>query len=867
MKCCVSAGRSDGSVCKGMNLFMSVSVVTILALQLMSGTVAKAGINHSETADEPLSFHQNGSQAQLININLGERTFDIDISAQSLPEALKKLHKQTEMNFAYSSQAIQHIQSTKVRGHMTAEAALLKLLKGTDVKANIVGDGTAALKVAQAGETVLLDGITVYGEKTERDLQETRSSVQVFTSQDIEESSAQTIDGLLEQSSNVTTRFGGEGFAIRGINNDTLGADTAFPLASLYIDGASISRFATRTGIEGLWDVEQVEVFKGPQSTTQGRNTLAGAIIVNTKDPTYNLESAVRAGIGTQNSAEFAGVVNIPLVKDMLAVRIAADFKTTDGFNDNLTLNIDDQAFRESKMVRGKILFEPNDKIKNVLTLSFSRNESGDDEVDRSRLFEREFFGNIQGHENNDQYIATLDSKITLNDNWYLQNITSFNRAEYDRLDDADGFINGPFNSADDQGSFARQNENDTFTEELRLHYQGEKLKFHIGAYYASEKEDDKSQFFSQFTDNELIGLGVDSQLIGFYTGTEIFQDRTSQRDIENVAGFGEFSYDVNNFITVFGGIRYDRSEFSINSTDDREIVTALPNPAVCGFFGGQAAQDGCDAINNGLIAFTNQPDDPGSSTVSDAWLPSAGVTLNWNEDFSTSFFYKRGYRAGGAGNSIISFQPFEYDPEFVDNYEFAIRSQWFDKKLTLNANFFYMDWKDQQVNFLPSFALTQNDVIIVNTGQSTLKGFEVEAYAQPTDQLKLRGSVGYSKAEFEDFVLPEGNFSGNALPNAPEWTIAGSARYSFLNGIYVQADANFRTHAFTEVANDPTGFEQERTIVNAKIGYKTEKIDAYIFSNNLFDEEYVASAFENDPVLKIGDGRSVGVRVNMKLD
>ncbi len=860
MKCRVSACRSDGSVCKGMNLFMSVSVVTILALQLMSGTVAKAAINHSETGSEPLSFLQNGSHAQLININLGERTFDINISAQSLPEALKKLHKQTGMNFAYSSQAIQHIQSTEVRGQMTAEAALLQLLKGTDVKANIVGDRTAALKVAQAGETVLLDGITVYGEKTERDLQETRSSVQVFTSQDIEESSAQTIDGLLDQSSNVTTRFGGEGFAIRGINNDTLGADTAFPLASLYIDGASISRFATRTGIEGLWDVEQVEVFKGPQSTTQGRNTLAGAIIINTKDPTYNFEGAARAGIGTQNSAEFAGVVNIPLVKDMLAVRIAGDFKSTDGFNDNLTLNIDDQAFRESKTVRGKVLFEPNDKIKNVLTLSFSRNESGDDEVDRSRLFEREFFGNIQGHENNDQYIATLDSKITLNDNWYLQNITSFNRAEYDRLDDNDGFIGG-FNSSDDPGSFARQNQVDTFTEELRLHYQGEKLKFHVGAYYASEKEDDKSQSFTQFTDEQILANPLfPPGLLSFYTGTTLFQDRTSQRDIENVAGFGEFSYDVNKFITVFGGIRYDRSEFSIISTDDRNTVDPLPDAATCGFV---CELISADFTNN----FINQPDDPGSSTVSDAWLPSAGVTLNWNEDFSTSFFYKRGYRAGGAGNSIISFQPFEYDPEFVDNYEFAIRSQWFDKKLTLNANFFYMDWKDQQVNFLPSFALTQNDVIIVNAGQSTLKGFEVEAYAQPTDQLKLRGSVGYSKAEFEDFVLPEGNFSGNALPNAPEWTIAGSARYSFLNGIYVQADANFRSHAFTEVANDPTGFEQERTIVNAKIGYKTEKIDAYIFSNNLFDEEYVASAFENDPLLKVGDGRSVGVRVNMKLD
>lgn len=866
MKFCVSAYPSHRSVSKGMNFFMSVSIAAIIAVQMMSGTVAKASINHTSQENNDIHFLQRVNQTKLINVNLGEKTFDINIASQSLPKALKQLHQQAGLNFAYSSEAIKHIQSNEVHGKMTAKLALSALLKGTQVNANIVGDGTAALKVAQAGDEIVLDGITVYGEKTERDLQDTRSSVQVFTAQDLEESTAQKLDDVLDQTANVNQRFGGEGFSIRGINNEGLGQTGlgSAPLATLYIDGSAISRFGVRTGIEDLWDVEQIEVFRGPQSTTQGRNTLAGSIIINTKAPTYNFESAARAGIGSQNSALFSGLVNIPIIDNILAVRISGDFKTTDGFYDNLTLNIDDQAFRESKSIRGKVLFEPNDKIKNILTLTYARNESGDDFVDRNSLFDRENFGNIRGGENTDQIISTLDSKITLNDQWSIHNIVSFNRTTYDRVNDTDGFFGGN-NVVGALGQFARQNETDTFTEELRLHYNNSGFKGHIGAYFAKEKEDETSQAVTEFTNAEIQGFGVPASLIGFYEGLTVSQDRIETRDVQNIAGFGEFSYDFNKFFTLFGGLRYDRNEFETISSEDRFPVNPLPDPNVNCAIGGPAAIGGCTAVNAQLNSLLNQPDDPGSSTVSEAWLPSLGVTLNWQEEFSTSFFVKRGYRSGGSGTSFGTFTAFEFDPEFVWNYEFSVRSQWFDKKLTLNANLFYMDWQDQQVAVAASNII--GDRLISNAGKSNLKGFEVEAFAKPTDQLSLRGSVGYVKTEFEEFVSDFGDFSGNELPNAPKWTISGSARYSFYNGIYLQADANFRSRAFSEAGNDPSGFEDERTIVNAKIGYKTEKVDAFIFSNNLFDEDYVASAFENDPLVKIGDGRSIGVRVNMKLD
>lgn len=753
---------------------------------------------------------------------------------------------------------------------MSAKKALTRLLAGTKLKIRQVDDLGFIIKrpnvrTAQAGDEILLDGITVYGEKTERDLQETTSSVQVFTSDDIEQSTIQDLDDIFDQAANVTQGPNGQGFTIRGINNSSVTGFGFGPLSSVYIDGAVMSRFAVNTGIEELWDVEQVEIFRGPQSTTQGRNTLAGAVIINTKAPTYNFEAAARGGLANENSALFSGMVNIPLIKNMLAVRITADLQTTDGFNENVTLGIDDQAFEENKTIRGKILFEPNENITNTLTLTFSRNENGDNLVDRTRPFDRKFFGNIQGFEETDQYIATLDTEVRLNDKWSIRNIASFNRAKFNNFNDLDGSATGG-NDPNDPNAFSRLNETDTFTEELRLHYKGEKLTGHIGAYFARIDDDDRTDPVTRFTDDQLVSVvGIPASLAPFYRGATIAQERKEKRLNKNYAAFGEASYDVNSFFTLFGGLRYDRDEFDRQTAENRSLVTALPDPATDCAIGGAAAIAGCTAvnvnINNGLT-----PSNTRSSTVSDAWLPSIGVTLNWDEDFATSFFVKRGYRSGGGGTSTITFTPFDFDPEFVWNYEFSLRSKWLDNKLTLNANVFYMDWTDQQVNERASNSTS--DLTIVNAASSTLKGFEIEAFASPTENLKLRGSVGYVETEFKEFNSNRfGDLSGNEFPGAANWTIAGSARYTFNNGIYLHTDANYRSEAFVEVDNDPNNIQDARVIVNGKIGYKTDKLDAYIYSTNLFDEDYVEETLKGFPTALVGDGRTVGVRLNMKLD
>ncbi|MEM8699815.1 MAG: TonB-dependent receptor plug domain-containing protein, partial [Pseudomonadota bacterium] len=236
--------------------------------------------------------------------------------------------------------------------------------------------GTAA---AQEQRPTLLGEILVLGEKSERNLQETRTGVQVFTQEIIEDSSIEDIDDVLDQTANATQRFGGEGFAIRGIQNANVAGGGQSPLATFYVDGAPFNSFALRTGIEEVWDVAQVEIFKGPQSTLFGRNALAGVINLKTNDPEYANYARFRAQGGTQETYGGSFVINGNIIDGELALRIAGDWNSSDGFYDNPTLRNDRQAFNRNQSLRGKLLFEPFDNVSNVLTLTYSNNESGDD--------------------------------------------------------------------------------------------------------------------------------------------------------------------------------------------------------------------------------------------------------------------------------------------------------------------------------------------------------------------------------------------------------------------------------------------------------------------------------------------------------
>ena len=217
-----------------------------------------------------------------------------------------------------------------------------------------------------APSTAALPGVVVEGEKVIRGLQDTTTSIGVVTGQQIKEQQIQDLQEALNQSANVIAPEGSRGnagFTIRGLNSEGLTQNnnpSAAPLISVVIDGATQNPEATRRGARGLWDVEQVEVLRGPQSALQARNSLAGAVFIKTKDPTYKWQVITEGTAGDFDLKSGGFVVNAPIATGQAALRISGQsFERNHGisYTDPANDELDDDVLRT---IRGKLLLEPD---------------------------------------------------------------------------------------------------------------------------------------------------------------------------------------------------------------------------------------------------------------------------------------------------------------------------------------------------------------------------------------------------------------------------------------------------------------------------------------------------------------------------
>ncbi|MEM7747426.1 MAG: TonB-dependent receptor [Pseudomonadota bacterium] len=807
-----------------------------------------------------------------------------------LGDALVKLSQQSGLRISFSSNTVTDLSTPGVAGTMSGSEALTRLMSGTGLKVRKIGKiGFVILpppvRTSQATE---LQGIIVTGEKEDRTLFDTPSSVGVVTSVDIENSTILGRNDVLDRVVNVQRGGGSTAVKIRGIRNSGVvgQVSTSAPSLTVYLDNVPLSGLSS--GTQSLWDIEQVEVLRGVQSTKQGRNALAGAIHIKSKDPVYRNEASTRVGFANNSEYLTSVMANAPLINNVLAARLAFDFTKTDGFITNPTLGIDDQQEESERNFRGKLRFDPKilEGFTNVLTLNYIKSRRGQDAVDSTDIEKRLTFGNIQGIREVDQTLVSLNSRLKIQGPWSLKNIFTWSRTDSGNSFDQNGtlaasnhvianttFPAGLNELGNVEGSIS-SGRVDAITEELRLHYDGKRVKAHAGYYFANIRRTGSGNNLAgtDLLDPTTLGaFFIPTQglvLANLYPG-RLLIDNTSNSKIEetNHAVFGELSYNVTPFLTVFGGMRYDqvhqkRSLASSFVFDNLPADTGNPfNPI-----------DQLNALARGLETSSL---DVGSAD-SDAVLPSGGATLNFSDDLNVSVLAKRGYRAGGGASGSLG-TAFTYDPEFVWNYELALRSRWLDNRVQVNANVFQMDWTDMQVNQrVPSPVVPgAEEFILTNAATSRLRGFELEMRAQPTDAWSLFANLGYVKTEFLEFIDLNGNDrSGNEFPGAPRWTMSLGAQYNFSNGVFVQADANYQSDAFVAVSNDPGRIQDARTIVNARIGYQNETLSVYGFATNLFDETYsltsgrVAGSLTNPSsnIDRLGDGRTYGMRFNMKF-
>ena len=708
------------------------------------------------------------------------QTSSYNLPPGPLGRNLSTIATQNGIPLSFDPRLTEGLQSPALKGEYTPIQALDALLNNSRLMLVQQNDGSYTLEKATNTVPMQLEPIMVIGELQTRTLQDTQTSVAVISGDRLERRYDADLVDIAERTANVSTTGPGRNFVIRGIPEG--GVSNAIDVRKTItttVDGASISNFfRSNAAFFSTWDLEQVEILRGPQSTQSGRNSLAGAVIVRSKDPSYEREIKIRGGIGNAETYEGAAAFNLPIVDDKLAFRLSVDADTTNGFTSNPTRGIDDQNAKERTTVRGGLRIDPTENLSAVLKLThFQTSDSVFGILDRSSFPDRVLFTNVDDFSDSDIQTANLRLRYKISDSFRIESETTYLHEKNDQLRDWDG-------TAAALLRFDIDIDSESIAQEFRLHYESENANGVVGFYYTDISEDTNGDLIDESTNDLLLSFGNDSET-------------------ENYAIFGEVEYRVLPKLRVIAGGRYDREKFELEN-----------------------------------------------KTFS-VFLPKVGVIYDFTDDVSLGFTYQEGYRAGGAFLNGTTFELVPYDPEFTQNYELAFRSQWHDQRITLNANLFYTDWKDQQTReeVFPGPA-----TIIVNAGSSQLYGGEIELSAQITDNLEAFGSVGFVDTEFKDFIFNGMQLAGNEFPNAAGITGAFGADYFFANGFYISGDASFTEGAFTDIQNTESRRNDTRFLVNLRVGYEAEDWGVFVYSDNLFNKEYLTGSDS------AGDPRRSGV-------
>lgn len=727
-----------------------------------------------------------------------------------------------------------------------------------------------------ADDQVTLSSVVVTGQKTERSLQDTVDSVKIIDAEQIADERLTDIYDTFDRTPNVTPVTGtGNSFTIRGIDALGVSGGGNSYLASMYLDGAPLSYRALKQGTS-VWDVAQVEVLRGPQSTLQGRNALAGAVIIRTEDPTYDWDAKARLIAGSHGRKELAAAAGGALIEDQLAFRIAAEERRYDGYIDNPNRS-EHADYRESADVRAKVLFEPRavSGLKILYTHSQNNNEVGvpwQSLQSKDRYDDPQVFFNDRTRETLDGRYNILDISYQLSPNLVLNAITSHSDIDYHYDWDGDAGADQNLKLIDDR-------DEQTLTQEVRLNFDFERVSGVFGAYYSDQSVKDVSSGdrliqLSQYgiSGPGLVALGESQGItLDLPTATLLANqypeyaglDYGSQFevDVATQALFSDLTFALNDRIDLLAGIRYDREKQENESEDVVAIASQLPDPAAVGAAvaqqtdaqTGQLAAGAISLINGRLLQTATDASvvKPRVDKTFSAWLPKIGATYHFSDAVSSSLVVQKAYRSGGVGQNLAQGKVYSYDPEYVTNYEWAVRSLWLDGRLAANTNVFYLDWQDQQVSIQGDAG--QFDTETVNAGESTVKGAELELLYFDANFNGYFG-LGHSQTEFTRFTEGDDDLKGRAFANAPEWTANLGGSYRMDNGFVVNANANYQDTSYVRVnpnLKDGSRYDPRndaRTVVNASLGYEWDHVTLTFAVDNIFDREYVQAASKQPP-------------------
>jgi iron complex outermembrane receptor protein len=611
-----------------------------------------------------------------------------------------------------------------------------------------------AQEVGAAAPQSGIGDIVVTAQKRAQNIQDVPISISAFDENAIKEAGFTNSLSIADQVPSLEIKtFGGvPNIFIRGVGNNDFNSSSIGPI-SIYRDDVVVA--STGSQIFSLFNLERVEVVRGPQGTLFGKNTTGGAIQFFSKLPGDTYEGNARFGIGRFNLYEGEAAVSVPLTED-LGLRVAGVVRRRDGEKTNLftgedAINVDEAA------VRAILRWRPSDATEVRL--------SGGKGRDRSDYLENKPIGTIAGGDLTGYSDPFPDDSNLLNFNGESRNysdnkfvnlmvrhdigdfsvkwLAGYDKSEVDNRVDVDG---GP--ARIDEITFLTDSEQ--MTHELQLSYDKGPLNAIAGLYYFHEKFDARS----------------DADLLGFLTFAQgaLPLITEAHRDNKAFAIFGQGTYSVTPALRVTLGGRYTVDKVKADHRAD----------LIPGYFDA-GIPDGAPIP---LVPFAELDDE----FKSVSWRVAADYDITDNILAYASI--DRGFKAGGFNIGIITSvaERTTVDPEYLTSYEVGLKTTLFDRKLRLNVSAFHYDYTDLQVLSVNQQAGSAVPTLgLDNAADATIDGAEFEATAVPTDWLDLGLNFSILDATFKNYLsaaidpvsgLPR-DFSGNRLPGAPKFSLS----------------------------------------------------------------------------------------------
>ncbi|NQZ54333.1 MAG: TonB-dependent receptor [Piscirickettsiaceae bacterium] len=650
--------------------------------------------------------------------------------------------------------------------------------------------------------------------------QETPISLTTIDSELIESRGAQHIEDILNLAPNVNVSSGasrGQYFQIRGIGERSQFAAPINPSVGLIIDDIDFSRTG---GAATLFDIEQIEILRGPQGTRYGTNALAGIITMQSRQPSDELEIHIETGIAEYNTRSLGVAVGGPLIDDKLLGRFSIHTHQSDGYIDNEFLNRDNTQDRDEITARGKLKWLINDDLTVDLNILHLDINNGYDAFtfDNSR----NTLTDDPGQDKQRTNAFALKTDWRASDSVQLQSTITYVKSDIVYSYDADWGFDGQFAAGlfpyVGFEEFKRDRKN--YSVELRALSNENGLIFNnstewvVGLYYLDQDEDlDQNSDFGAF-------------------GVTLLKN---EYNTKNTAVFGQLDTHLDDKLTLISGLRVEYFEADYQDSNALEIDTSEV------LFGGKL-----------------------------------GLNYQASDDQLLYTSLSRGYKSGGV-NTDASITPSQrdFDTEYLWSLEAGVKSSWLDGALNTNLAVFYALRRDAQVKSSlqvgPAFIDYQ-----ANAAKGKNIGIEADLDWLINHQWRVFAAVGLLDATFDEYdnpdLLADGiKISGRRQAHAPAYQFNLGGEFYFAQNWTFRANIEGKDEFY--FSNSHNEKSSSYAIVNSSIDYRTGDWKVTLWGKNLFDKDYATRGFffGNDPSIgyadrnytQKGDPRVVGLSVS----